>query len=217
MAEKKQRVRRSPEEAKTHILDAAERVFAKALPDVVGLKDVAKEAGISHALVTHYFGTYTGLVEATLERRFHRIRDELAPEIMNMVQDEADARTMLGAHRRAIGKVMSDPATVRLMIWALLSGRLSADDFFPHRMQGLKLLADALEARSSASREDLEFLLVASFALTTTWHYGKRAFLGAMGKKPSRELEEGMERRTDQMLEAFLRASERRSASTPPR
>ncbi|HSO35692.1 MAG TPA: helix-turn-helix domain-containing protein, partial [Labilithrix sp.] len=75
------RVRRSPEEAQTVILDAAERVFALHLPDAVGLKEVAREAGISHALITHYFGTYGGLVEATLERRFTRVRDTLVREL----------------------------------------------------------------------------------------------------------------------------------------
>ena len=69
------RARRSPEEARALILEAAERVFATHLPDVVGLKDVAREAGVSHALVTHYFGTYSALVEATLERRFFKLRD----------------------------------------------------------------------------------------------------------------------------------------------
>ncbi|MDF2695504.1 MAG: Transcriptional regulator, TetR family protein [Labilithrix sp.] len=205
------RVRRSPEEARTLLLDAAERVFAEHLPDVVGLKDVAREAGVSHALVTHYFGTYDALVEATLERRFQRIRDELVPEIMSLATHEADTSEMLSAHRRAVAKASSDPATVRLATWALLSGRAAADDFFPHRMQGLKLLTDALAARSTAPREDLELLLVASFTLTIGWMFGRRAFAGALGRKPSRELDDAFDRRIDTMLETYLRAAERRA------
>ncbi|MBX3219706.1 MAG: TetR/AcrR family transcriptional regulator [Labilithrix sp.] len=204
------RTRRSPEEARTLILEAAGRLFETHLPDAVGLKDVAREAGVSHALVTHYFGTYAALVEATLERRFHQLRDELVPIVMTLITDDADAKAMLAAHRRAIAKAAADPATLRLVIWALLSGRVAADDFFPHRMQGLKLLADSLEARSPAPREDLEFLLIASFALTTTWTFGRRAFAGALGRKSTRELEEAFDRRIDAMLEAFLRSAERR-------
>ena len=64
----RKRVRRSPEEARTLILDAADAVFREHLPDAVGLKEVAKAAGVSHALVTHYFGTYANLVEAALEK-----------------------------------------------------------------------------------------------------------------------------------------------------
>ena len=177
---------------------------------MVGLKDVAREAGVSHALVTHYFGTYAALVEATLERRFHQLRDELVPILMSLVTADADAKTILEAHRRAIAKAASHPATLRLATWALLSGRVAADDFFPHRMQGLKLLADSLEARSTAPREDLEFLLVATFALTVVWTLGNRAFAGALGKKPSRALDESFEHRIEAMLETFLRNAERR-------
>ena len=209
-ASDRRRTRRSPEEARALIIEAAERVFATRLPDVVGLKDVAREAGVSHALVTHYFGTYSALVEATLEKRFFKLRDELVPMVLSLVTEHADARTMIAAHRQAVMKAASEPATVRLATWALLSGRVAADDFFPHRMQGLKLLADALEARSTAPREDLEFLLVASFALTTTWMFAGRAFAGALGHKPTRELEDAFERRIDAMLETFLRTAERR-------
>ncbi|HZJ68032.1 MAG TPA: helix-turn-helix domain-containing protein [Kofleriaceae bacterium] len=50
----KPRVRRSPEEARTHILDAADAVFRDHLPDAVGLREIAVAAGVSHGLVTHY-------------------------------------------------------------------------------------------------------------------------------------------------------------------
>lgn len=204
------RARRSPDEARLLILDAAERVFAKHLPDVVGLKDVAREAGVSHALVTHYFGTYASLVEATLERRFERLREELLPVMLGLVASEADAKTMLAAYRNAIQRAASDPATLRLLIWAMLSGRVAADDFFTHRMQGLKLLADALERRSAAPREDLEFLLVVSFALAAIWTAGGRAFAGALGHKPTSEIGDAFERRTGAMIERFLRVAEGR-------
>ncbi len=211
-AKKGARVRRSPDEARAHILDAADRVFAKHLPDVVGLKEVAAEAGVSHALITHYFGTYDALVEATLERRFNRVREELVPVVLGLVSEQGDARAILQAHRKAIAKAASEPATVRLATWAFLSGRAAAADFFPHRVQGLKLLANALAARSSAPREDLELLLVASFALSVVWTCGRRVFAGALGRKPSRELDELFDHKIDDLLGAYLTASERRRA-----
>src|SRR4051812_25806904 len=75
------RRRRAPELARTELLDAAERVFRHAQPDQVGLKEIASEAGVSHALVTHYFGTYAGLVEATLERRVRALREVLLARV----------------------------------------------------------------------------------------------------------------------------------------
>src|SRR5687767_14587354 len=120
----RKRVRRSPEEARSLILDAADRVFAKKLPDVAGLKDVATEAGVSHALVTHYFGTYSGLVEAALERRFERLRETLLPTLMTVLEGTADAPSFLAAHRREIARMASDPAMTRLGVWAAMSGRV---------------------------------------------------------------------------------------------
>lgn len=206
----KKRVRRSPDEARTLILDAADRVFARRLPDTAGLKDVAREAGVSHALVTHYFGTYDGLVEATLERRFHEMRDALLPRMIRLLAENADANALLAAHRREVAAAVSDPAMMRLGIWAALSGRAEAADFFPHRMQGLKLIADALEGRSKAKREDLEIALIASFALSVVWKTAGRAIAGSMGKRASKELDAWFEERTADMLDAFLDRSARR-------
>jgi TetR/AcrR family transcriptional regulator, repressor for neighboring sulfatase len=208
----KRRVRRDPAAAKELILDAADRVFATKLPDVAGLKDVAKAAGVTHGLVTHYFGTYDALVEATLERRFHKLRAHLLPTMVKLIAEEADVRKMLDAHRRAVADVVEDPAMVRLGIWAALSGRASAADFFPHRMQGLKLLADALESRSKARREDIEIALVTSFALAVVWKAAGPAIAGAMGKTPSKGLDAWFEARTADMLDAYLDRSTRRNA-----
>lgn len=210
-AKASRRVRRTPEDARELILDAADRVFATKLPDVAGLKDVAKAAGVSHALITHYFGTYDALVEATLERRFHRLRAHLLPTMVRLIGEEADARRLLDAHRRAVTDAVSDPAMVRLGVWAALSGRASATDFFPHRMQGLKLLADALESRSKARREDLEVALVTSFALAVVWKAAGPAIAGAMGKAPSKGLDAWFEARTADMLDAYLDRSARRN------
>src|SRR4051794_10582912 len=69
------RRRRDPETARGEILDAAERVLADHPPDVIGLKEIARDAGVSHALVSHYFGTYAELIEAVLQRRLRRRRE----------------------------------------------------------------------------------------------------------------------------------------------
>jgi AcrR family transcriptional regulator len=190
------RARRTPDEARTLILKAAERVFAERLPAVVGLKDVAREAGVSHALVTHYFGTYENLVETTLERRFHALRDALMRELTATFESADDAGTMLAAY--------TDEVTVRLIVWAILSGRAGSADFFSHRVRGLALVADAIGTRARIPREDLEFLLVASFAITVVARFGGDAITGALGKRSRRELDALLEPRTTRMIEAFL-------------
>src|SRR5690606_5849920 len=153
---------------------------------------------------------YDALVEATLERRFERLREHLLPTMMRLVGEAADERRLLEAHRRGVAEAVSDPTMVRLGIWAALSGRAKASDFFPHRMQGLKALADALESRSRARREDLEIALVTSFALAIVWKAAGPAIAGAMGKTPSKGLDAWFEARTADMLDAYLERSARR-------
>src|SRR5678809_1213445 len=77
----RKRRRRAPEVARAAILDAAERVFGRRDPGDVGLKDIGRQAGVSHALITHYFGTYAGLVQATLERRLVAVRMRIAERL----------------------------------------------------------------------------------------------------------------------------------------
>lgn len=203
------RIRRTPEEARTAILDAAERVFATQLPDVAGLKDVAREAGISHALITHYFGTYDAMIEATLERRFAIVRAEIIESIGTLVSDEADVKALLRAYRAAVAKAASNPATARLVTWAILSDRARAADFFPHRVQGLRLLVDAMSARSRVPREDLEFAVVASLGIAAVSSFGRPVLAGSLGRKPSKTDDADFERRADAMFDAYLQSAER--------
>jgi len=198
------RVRRSPEEARTLILDAADRVFGVHLPDAVGLKEIAREAGISHALVTHYFGTYGGLVEATLERRFTRTREALVRDLFGALDAHANASDLLAAYRRALSIGAADPLTVRLGAWAMMNGRAAQEDFFAHRVQGMKLLADALEQRTDVPREDLEFCLVASFALSVVWAVGGPWLAGSLGKKAERAFDPSFQERMGTMIDSYL-------------
>jgi AcrR family transcriptional regulator len=203
------RVRRSPDEARATLLDAADRVFAVHLPDAVGLKEIAREAGVSHALVTHYFGTYGGLVEATLERRFERLRASLVQQLFGALDENADASELLAAYRRAIAHDAADPVTVRLATWAMMSGRLGQEDFFANRVQGLRLLADALQTRTDVPRDDLEFALVASFALTVVWTVAGQALAGALGRKKPKGTDATFEARVAAMIDAYLRSATR--------
>lgn len=62
------RRRRSSEEARTAILDAAERALRDVGPAGIRLQDVARQAGMSHPTVLHHFGSREGLLDAVVQR-----------------------------------------------------------------------------------------------------------------------------------------------------
>jgi AcrR family transcriptional regulator len=203
----RRRVRRSPEEARALILDAAERVYRTELPDRVGLKEIARTAGVSHALVSHYFGTYEALVEATLERRVATMREEMVGSAMRAFEKDGSAASLLTEYRHALERVAEDPVTLRLALWALLSGRVDAHDFFPGQRQGMRIIAEALMARSPAgtSRAQIDFSLIASFGMTVTWVFGKRALLAALGRKHTRDEDAWFDEELGHMLARYRR------------
>lgn len=64
------------------IIDAAVDLYAGRNPDEVTVRDIAERAGVSHALVHHYFGTKSEVLRAVLDRNaegFHTKVDWTLP------------------------------------------------------------------------------------------------------------------------------------------
>lgn len=81
MSEDKQERRRAGREQTTAaILDAAEKLFAGRGFTAVSVRDIAAEAGVSHALVHRYFGSKQDVYRAMLARREDVIRDAAPSE-----------------------------------------------------------------------------------------------------------------------------------------
>jgi TetR/AcrR family transcriptional regulator, repressor for neighboring sulfatase len=71
------RVRRTPEEARRLILEAAQGLIASTGPEGLRLQDIAAAAGISHSLILHHFGSREGLVRALTRQAVAELRDKL--------------------------------------------------------------------------------------------------------------------------------------------
>ncbi len=199
------RRRRAPEVARQEILDAAERVFVEFQPDQVGLKDVAHEAGVSHALITHYFGTYAGLIEAALERRMRALREGMLSRLR-----EAGALSRPGELIAILFRALEDPVHLRLTRWLLASERPSAAHAFALRDHGLQLVAHQVASALAPgpSREliaKVELALVTAVAAAYGYAIGKYALVGALGRQASRELDAEIQRTLGEMLHAHLR------------
>ena len=199
------RRRRSPEEARTELLDAADRVFRHHQPDQVGLKDIASEAGVSHALVTHYFGTYSGLVEATLERRIRALRMAIFDKLREGGALDRPAE-LLGMLFRAL----EDPVHVRLTRWMAASERPSSIHALGLHEQGLREVARQIVAQHGSAptrelAEGVELALVVAVSSAYGYAIMKQALAGALGRLPSVALDEAVHATLAAMLESHLR------------
>ena len=74
MSVSRKRVRRTPEEAKRLILDAAEASMGSAGPAGIRLVQIAARAGVSHPTVLHHFGSREGLLQALNRRALEELK-----------------------------------------------------------------------------------------------------------------------------------------------
>ncbi|MDY7232515.1 TetR/AcrR family transcriptional regulator [Hyalangium rubrum] len=184
------RRRRTPEEAREEILQAAEPLLVEQGPDRVGLQAVARAAGVSHALVTHYFGTYETLVREVLLRRNQLVVEEFQRRML-----EASEPLRAGELLDRFFAILQQVGQTRLLAWALLTGR---SEHMPlARAQGLRVLVDALEFHAQRvaptlgqpppSRETLEMALLVGICASQWYMLAREGLLPALGKSVDAE------------------------------
>jgi AcrR family transcriptional regulator len=79
------RKRRSAEESRLEILDAAQARLAQYGISGLNIVDVARDAGMSHATLIHHFGNTDGMRRALV----HHMTDRLLRDLINALQSEA--------------------------------------------------------------------------------------------------------------------------------
>jgi len=85
------RTRRTGEDARTAILDAAEQRLVASGPSGIRLQDVAAEVGISHPTVLHHFGSRERLVDAVVKRRVAAMNEEVIQALAGTAADPSSA------------------------------------------------------------------------------------------------------------------------------
>ncbi|MBA3459822.1 MAG: TetR/AcrR family transcriptional regulator [Deltaproteobacteria bacterium] len=198
------RRRRAPEEARQELLDAADRVFVEFQPDQVGLKDIGREAGVSHALITHYFGTYAGLIEAALERRIRKLREHILERIQHPGALQRPSE-LLGI----LFDALADPVHLRLMRWLLASERPSAAFAFGLQAQGLQLISRRVAAALSPSPtldmiDKIELTLLTAVSAAYGYAMAKYALVGALGREASGALDNQVRDTLAAMVQSHL-------------
>lgn len=155
------RVRRTAEGAKAHILDAADQVFARYMPDEVGLKEVAKSAGVSHALLTYHFGTYAELVQAALDRRIEVARAEAFERLIGATFGAPGEAPLV----ELVFRVVQDRVTMRLLAWSILRGRAGQANLLQARRGSLKAIAAGIRGRLAALGHEVDAVRVETSVL----------------------------------------------------
>lgn len=198
------RRRRTPEVARAELLDAAERVFAKAPPDKVGLKEVAEAAGTSHGLITHYFGTYDGLVAATLQRRTERLRERVFEALqVPGITSRPDALIDL------LFATFEDPVHLRLMSYLVASERPDAAQAFAQQVKGITLVADRIAetvrpGATPAMRETAAMAVALAVAAAYGWAATRHSLAGALGRSASATLDRDARHALASMVQRYI-------------
>ena len=115
-AEPRKRVRRSAEEARRVILDAAEKRLREGGPEALRLQDIAGDVGISHPAILHHFESRDGLIDALEERAMARLEAELV-EILR--EAPANEDTVVGLLERVFA-TLGDAGHARVLAWRVL-------------------------------------------------------------------------------------------------
>lgn len=183
----------------TEILDAAERLFAAKGPDRVAVADVAIEAGVSSALVLHYFKTYADLARSVLARRNKLVLQQIKQRILRR-----DPHSLVPPSEELLGlflDVVCEPIHARLLAWAALSGE--GIHLRMVQQQGLAKFVDFVIAQfpsvieqssdQIAQRRRIEEGLLVAISATHGYAMGKSVYVPALGLSTTEQVTQAMD------------------------
>jgi len=183
------------------ILQAARHLFAKSGIDAVGIRDIAKAAGVSHGLVQRYFGTREQMVAGIVQEEVGRFVavSASAPAPLKSPSDLEDLRELL----KTGGPGFEDFARVivRAEMSGLEPGRMLASGQPTPAMLTTDLIRN-LRRRPSAEPPPLDPSLVSAYVNASLFAFATIApwLMAAVGLRP-----EDYESRADEIHEISIR------------
>lgn len=140
------RVRRTAAEAKSVILDAAERRLREFGPGGIKLQELAADVGVSHPAILHHFGSRDGLVEAVVRRALDTLRTTVLEEVRQQMHRKIDIASILDS----VFAILAERGHARLVAWLILEGTDPRDE-----TRFVRGVAEAAQVRMmSAGRAD---------------------------------------------------------------
>lgn len=160
------RKRRSAEEARSLILDAAEARLAAHGLEGLNIVDVAADAGMSHATLIHHFGNTDDMRRALV----HRMTDRLVRDMISVLRSETvfDTDTLMSD----LFAALSRGGHAKLLAWlavgdaGLTSSAAPSDEVAAGFRELIPVLASRLPGRAGNERTARQLVfLVASAAI----------------------------------------------------
>lgn len=166
------RKRRTAEEARAEILDAAERRLVVSGPAGIRLQEVAADVGISHPAVLHHFGSREALVKEVCERRFAAIHQDL----VRAIAASAGGAEQVGEMLDSVFHALERQGHGRVVFWLALEGILNKRDEL--RLHDVGQAVHALRGKKRRGRtppleDTLHVVALAALALLAESVVGK--------------------------------------------
>lgn len=142
----RRRRRRTADEARRAILEAAQKRLAEWGPEEIRLQDIAADLGISHPAILHHFGSREVLMRELSRHAFESLNADLVAAL-----GAGGGTRDVSGWLQQVFETLRDRGHARLLAWATLTGRLdgressgSEADQDPHLLHDL---AKAVQAR----------------------------------------------------------------------
>lgn len=158
------------DEVRAAILRSAHTLFGEKGPDAVSIRDVARHADISHALVHRHFGSKEQLLRAMLQQ--HNL--EYIEAIKTISSPSEAARSMFEMLQR-------HPAIVRIVAHLLLSGYRPED--YVAQEGNLSALMGQFRSHKSFTGEDAQLNAAMAAAFSLGWLLFEPFILYGVGYK----------------------------------
>lgn len=114
----RRRTRRSPDEARRRILEAAEKRLAEGGPDAVRVQRIAADLGITDAAIYHHFATREGLLDALARFGARRLREATEEMLAGVEGGDIDVVAMTALALDTFEK----RGYARLALWLSMTG-----------------------------------------------------------------------------------------------
>ena len=183
--------RRDAARSRAVILDAAERLFAERGLNGASLNDIAREAGLSRATPSYFYGSKEELYLAVLERVFadrqEAARGAFEP-LMRWTAKPSPRSGLRAALRKAVEGyldfLVARPAFVRLLQWEDLTGggflRKTRRESNAMRL-GFEALRDTAPG-AGVKRFDVDDVLFVFISLTFSPLTQRNTFMAVLGR-----------------------------------